>query len=107
MAVQQANLQTESWHSVIRAISALAVPLGRDRGVQIDVAQGDDRIDGQPRFTVIAHDRGAVALALVREQRAVECHCELENGLAWWCRYQIEPDGLGPAHSVRALIAAG
>jgi hypothetical protein len=95
---QQSLTEIDSWRAVTSAISDLAVPLGRSRGVEIEAATGDGPIDKSRRFSILARDRGVFLMRLMRERNAVECHWEQENGNAWWCQYRIEPDGtwVGP-----------
>jgi hypothetical protein len=88
----------ESWKAVIATITAVAVPLGRSRGVKTEAIENVDPTDGVRRFTLLARDHGVFMMRLLQERRAVECHWEQANGNAWHGAYRIEPDGswVGP-----------
>jgi hypothetical protein len=76
---------------VILAIRRVAIPLGQERGVPIGAVAESQADDGSRRFTIMA-TKGAFVMRLLPDH-AVECHWEMAAGNAWYCRYQIEPDG--------------
>jgi hypothetical protein len=84
--------QTDTWASVSSAVETIAVPVGRQRGTPILAARADERLDGAARFVVVA-DRGAFVMSRRPTHRAVDCHWELSNGVAWWGHYRIDDDG--------------